>query len=216
MLGLAGSPVYAQPPSSQPRRIEISAGFVRMGHASSGTRDANETTGAGGSFRLFSTSSELTAASGFGARVAVSLVRRIDVEVSGSYSRPDLTTHIGSDVESSNAPIDATVRVQQFSVGGAALWYLHAPRLGTRTTLFLRGGAGLERHLEDGGKRIVDGPSVEAGGGVKYLLASRPRGWWRGIGVRGDVFALVRSAAVMLDDRVHVSPTVGASLYLRF
>ena len=187
-----------------------------MGHASSGSRDAEETTGTGGSFRLFSTSSELTAASGFGVRVAVSLVRRLDVEVSGSYSRPDFATHIGFDAESSNVPIDATVRVQQFSVGGAALWYLDVPRLGIRTTLFLRGGAGLERHLEDGGKRIVDGPAVEAGGGVKYLLASRQRGWWRGIGARGDVFALVRSGAVMLDDRAHVSPTVGASIYLRF
>ena len=146
----------------------------------------------------------------------MSLFRRIDVEAAGTYRRSDLTTHIASDVETSNAPIAATLRVQQFTIGGAALWNLSAPRLGPRTALFLRGGAGLERHLEDGGKRIVDGPAIEAGGGVKYRLASRARGWWRGIGARADVFAIVRGGAVTLDNRAHVSPGVGVSMYLRF
>jgi hypothetical protein len=216
-LALAGPPAFAQSNPAGAGRFEVSAGIVRVGRASFGGRDAEETAGTGtGRFRLFSSSTELTAASGIGARIGVALMRSLDAEISGAYGTPDLRTRIESDAETSNAPIVARVPVQQFTIGGAALWYPQVGWGGSRTKFFVRGGAGLERHLEDRGRRLVDGRAFEIGGGLKYLLASRSSGWWRGIGARLDALALVRAGAVAVDGDTHVSPVVGASAYLRF
>jgi hypothetical protein len=215
-LILAGTCAFAQTPAAA-GRVEVSVGILRLGTVSFGSRDAQETTGtAGATFRLFSTTSELTGISGAAARVGLTIVRRLDAELSGSYAKPDLRTHITSDVESSNAPLVISAPVQQFTIGGGALWYLPVPRLGRKTTIFLRGGIDLERHVEDGGLRVVNGRSFEAGGGAKYLVGSRSHGWWKGIGARVDALALVHATAVTLDKRTHLSPAVGASIYLRF
>jgi hypothetical protein len=212
----SGRSAFPQTPPAG--RVEVSVGIVRFGSASFGSRDAQESTGTtGGTFRLFSSSSELTGTSGAAARIGMTILRRrLDAELSGSYTRPQLRTQILTDVEASNAPAVLSVAVQQFTVGGAALWYLPAPWLAARTTVFLRGGIDLERHLEDSGTRVVDGRSFEAGGGAKYLLLSRSPGRLKGIGARVDALALVRANAVTLDRRTHLSPAIGASIYLRF
>jgi hypothetical protein len=216
-LGLAGPPAFAQAPSAGAGRFEVSAGVIRVGQASFGERDAEETAGTGtGRFRLFSSSTELTAVSGFGARFGVTLSRSLDAELSGTYGTSDLRTRIEADAETSNAPIVAMVPVQQFTIGGAAVWYLNVPRAGASLRFFVRGGAGLERHLEDRGRRVVEGRMFEVGGGVKYIFASRSRGWWRGLGARLDGLALVHAGAIAVDDRAHVSPAVDASVYVRF
>jgi hypothetical protein len=217
LITFAASSVFAQSPSSDAGRVEVSAGTVRIGRASFGSRDADETTSAGGrTFRLFSSSSELTGASGFAARIGINVVRQLDLEAAGTYSTPELRTRIESDIESSNAPIVATVPVQQFTIGGAVVWYPPAARLGSKTRFFARSGFGLERHLEDRGRRVVDGRTFEAGGGAKIVVASRSRGWWKGVGARFDALALVRTNAVTLDNRAHLSPAIAASIYLRF
>jgi hypothetical protein len=217
ILGLAGLPAFAQSPAAGAGRFEVSAGVVQIGRASFGGRDAEERAATGtGPFRLFSSSTEITAASGVGVRFGVSITRSVDAELSGTYGTPDLRTHIAADAETSNAPIVAKVPVQQFTAGAAAVWYPDVLRVGSRTRFFVRGGVGRERHLEDRGARVVDGRTFEAGGGVKYMLASRSRGWWRGIGARLDALALVRGRAVAVDGTAHVSPVVGASVYLRF
>jgi hypothetical protein len=217
LMTLAASSAFAQPPSADAGRVEVSVGTVRIGRASFGSRDADEATGSGGAtFRLFSSSSELTGGSGFAARIGITVIRRLEVEASGTYSTAELRTRVDSDIEASNAPIVATVPVEQFTIGGAAVWYPPAPRLGSRTRLFARSGLGAERHLEDHGTRAVDGRTFEAGGGVKVVVASRSRGWWKGIGARFDALALVRTNAVTLDNRAHLSPAIAASIYLRF
>jgi len=215
-LILGPARAYAQAPSTNPRRLEVSAAVVWQGRTSFGSRDANETTGAGGSFRLFSTASELTSATGFAARLTLPLMRRIAVEATGGYSAPDISTRVSSDAETSNAPVTAAVHAQQFTVGGAALWYPGNLRFGSRATVFVRAGAALDRRLEGDGNRVVDAAVFEAGGGLKYLLASRSAGWWRAVGARGDIFALARGGAGSLDARAHISPALAASLFVRF
>ena len=79
-LGLTGLPAFAQSSSAGLGRFEISAGIIRVGQASFGGRDAEETAGTGtGRFRLFSSSTELTAVSGFGARFGVTLMRSFKI-----------------------------------------------------------------------------------------------------------------------------------------
>ena len=214
ILGVA--PAYGQAASSDPRRVEVSAGVEWQGRTSFGSRDANETTGSGGTFRLFSAASELTSASGFAVRVSMPLIRRIAVEATGRYSTPDISTRVTSDVETSNAPITAAVHVKQFALGGAALWYPGVSLFGSRAMVFVRAGAAFDRRLEDDGTRVVDGTLIEAGGGLKYLLGSRRTGWWRALGARADILALARGAAASLDGRTHVSPALGASMFVRF
>jgi hypothetical protein len=215
VMALSESPLFAQAPSMT-GKIEVSAGGVWMGRLMFNGRDANEATGSGGTFRLFSTSTELGSVSGIAARIGVNVVRAVDLELSGTYGTPELRARIASDAETSEAPVIATVPVRQFTFVGAVAWYLPVPRLGSRARLFVRGGIGSVRQLEDRDRRIVDGRTFEAGGGLKYVLVSRSTGWWKGAGARIDVLAVVRGKAVALDGRAHVLPALGASLYLRF
>jgi hypothetical protein len=216
LLTVAAGPAAAQSPVADDGRFEVSVGALRIGRTSFGGRDAQETVGSGGTFRLFSSTTELTAPMGLSTRIGVRIIRRFDVEASGTYSTPELRTRVDSDAEISNAPLVAAVPVQQFTIGGAAVWYPPGPGLGSRTRFFVRGGMGLERHLENRGTRLVDGRMFEAGGGAKYSVFPRSRGWWKGIGVRGDAFALVRTSRITLDQRTHISPAFAASVYLRF
>jgi hypothetical protein len=215
-LALGEAPARAQSLPFETGRIDVSAGVIWIGRVVFSGRDANETTGSGGTFRLFSASTELTPISGFGGRLGVTLLRSVDVEVSGAYATPELRARIASDAETSNAPVVATVPVRLFTFAGAAAWYPPMLRVGSRARLFVRGGIGSARHLEDRDKRAVDGRTFEAGGGMKYVLVSRSSGWWKGAGARVDLLALVRTRNLALDDRAHVSPVLGASLYLRF
>jgi hypothetical protein len=194
----------------------VSIGPVWIGRASFGSRDATETTGNGGTFRLFTTSSELAPASGVEGRVAVRLTRAFEVEARASYSQPEFQITAASDAESSNAPKTATDVIRQFTVGGGVLWYLRLPRLGARARLFVSAGAAAMRQLENGGTVVETGSAYDVGGGLKYALKSRDTGRLKGIGVRMDAGAKARARGVTLDDRAHVSPFLAASIYLRF
>jgi hypothetical protein len=193
----------------------VAIGPVWIGRAAFGSRDANETTGTGGTFRLFTSSSELASAPGVEAHVGVRVMRALEAEASGSYTRPALRVTAADDVELSNAPLTISDTIQQFTVGGAALWYPRVPHAGGRIRPFVRGGAGYLRQVENNGALVVTGRTYEAGGGVKFLLTSRETGWWKGIGARLDARALARIRGVTLDARAHVSPSVSASIFLR-
>lgn len=210
-------PARAQSPARvEPGRIEVSIGPVWIGRATFAASDATETTGSGGTFSLFTASTELAAARGADAHVAVRVTRTIDAEVRGSYIRPELRARIDVDAETSNAPTVVTDAIEQYTVGGAAVWYPFATRLGARARLFVTAGAGYLRQLENGGVLIVTGRTYEVGGGLKFLLKSREAGRVKGIGARLDARAMVRARGVTLDTRAHFSPFVGTSVYLRF
>lgn len=194
----------------------MSIGAMWIGRAPFGSRDATETTATGGTFRLFTISSELAAAAGVEGRVGVRLTRAIEAEARASYSQPELRITAESDSETSNAPKVATGVIRQFIVGGAVVWYPPLPRLGARSRLFVAAGAGVLRQLENGGTIVETGTAYDLGGGLKYALKSDATGRLKGIGTRLDAGARVRAEGVTLDDRAHVSPYLAASLYLRF
>jgi len=218
-LVLSASPALAQSassPATEPGRVELGIGAVWIGRASLGSRDANETTGTGGAFRLFASSTELASVSGLEGHLALRVRPRLEAEAFASYTKPQLQTRVDSDAESSNAPLTITGTIQQFTIGGAGLWYPRLPRLEGRARVFVRGGAGYLRQLENDGTLIVTGRIYEAGAGVKVMVVSREAGWWKGIGARVDARAVVRQKGVAPDNRAHVSPAVGASLFVRF
>lgn len=199
---------------AEPGRLDLTIGLAWIGRVDVGSRDANETTGTGEAFHLFSSSTTLASAAGLEGHLGFRVVPRLEVEASASYAKPRLETQVNGDFETSNAPLTVSDTIQQFTIGGAALWYVRLPRLGTR--VFLRGGAGYLRELENGGTLVVTGRTYDAGAGMKFALASRRTGWWKGIGVRVDARAVVRQKGVTLDGRAHTSPAVGAALFVRF
>lgn len=210
-------PVHAQAASLMGSgRLEVAFGGTWIGGATLGSRDADETTSAGSAFRLFASSTELASGSGLDAHVGVRVMQRLEVEAFMSYTKPELQTRVDSDFESSNAPLTIADTIQEFTFGGAALWYPRVPRLGSRLRPFVRGGIGGLRQLENNGTLIVTGREYEAGAGVKMMLVSRASGWWKGIGARADARAVIRQKGVAFDESAHVSPAVSASIFVRF
>ncbi len=212
VCGLSASAAHAQT-AMDGGRFEIAVGVAWTGSLSLGSVAATETSPSAG-FTLFSTSTELAAAPGVEARVGVRLTPVLEVEGSSSYAQPRLQTAVSGDFEN-GAPVTASDALHQFTVDGAVVANITRWRIGSRATPFALAGAGYLRQLHEGGTLAVTGQTYFAGGGIKYLLASRPHGL-KGVGVRADVRALARRKGVAFDTYLHTSPVVAASLFVRF
>ncbi len=193
-------------------RIDISGGVVWSGSMKLGNAAATETAPSG-RLTLFSTSTELAAASAVEARVGVRLTSLFEVEASSSYGRPTLRIAVSGDVEN-GAPTTATDMLRQITIDGAVVTNLSRSRAVRRAVPFVIVGAGYLRQLHEGDTLAVGGQRYFAGGGVKLLL-SRPHRL-KGLGVRAEARALAQRKGVAFDDRLHTSPVVAASVFVRF
>jgi hypothetical protein len=202
-------------PATGPGRIEVSAGALWIAHQALGSTDANETTPAGTSLKTFTTASDLTSVAGFEGRVAVRVLRSLEAEVEASYGTPRLTVAISNDFENA-PPVTATEVMQQFTIGAGVVWYLPFRPWTSRLAPFVTAGGGQLRHMHEQRTLLEIGQYYQAGGGVKFLLFSRPHGFVNAIGARVDVRAVVRKKGVAFDDGGHASPAVGASAFVRF
>ncbi len=207
----------AQSPAALQRgRFEVALGSLWIGQQALGSRDANETTSAGSSLKLFGASSDLAGAAGLEGRVGVRLRGSLEAEVEASYARPPLRIAISNDFESA-APATATETIQQFTIGAGVVWYLpYRVRRGTRVAPFMMAGGGYLRQLHEAAILLETGRFYQFGGGVKYLLVSRPTKPLKGVGARLDVRALVRSKGIAFDAGYYTSPAIGVSLFVRF
>ena len=197
-------------------RFELSVGMVWFGSAAIGSRDATLTTSNGGAFRLFSTSSELEAATGVHVRLGGRVMGAVEAEASASYASPLLTTRIANDAENA-APAAVSESVRQFTIEGGALVNLARWRSRSRLLPFVTAGGGYLRQLHEGGTLAQTGSVAYIGGGARIPLVSRGAGRrLTQIGIRTDLRALVRSGGVTLDGKAHVSPALAASLFARF
>lgn len=204
----------AQPPAPLPGRFEVAAGTRWIGPTRLGILDATETGRGGARFRLFSTESDLEAAVGPEVRVGVRLTRLLQAEASLFYSTAQLSTTISSDVEG-GGPATATESVTQFLIEGAIVAHLTRWRLGRQGVPYLAAGAGYLRQLHEQ-TLIETGQSYHVGGGLNYLLKAWGGRGAKAVGVRADARAGVRVKGVAFDDGLHVAPTFGASMFLRF
>jgi hypothetical protein len=198
-----------------PGRIEIGFGVLWSGQTALGSMDATETTAAGGHSTIFATSTALTGATSLTGRVAVRLSRSVEAEASAGYGTPALRTTISNDIEA-GGPVIASETIKQYTVGGAALWYLPSQWMQARFSPFLAGGAGYRRQLHESETLGASGGTLEAGGGVKYLLASRPDSRPKCLGLRADVRLIASWKGVAFDDRLRLSPAIGGSIFARF
>jgi len=214
LLSLLPASALAQSPAPFPGRFEVAAGTRWIGRTRLGTLDATETGSGGARFRLFSTESDLEAAIGPEARVGVRLTRLLQAEASMFYSTAQLSTRISSDVEGGE-PVRVTEPVKQFLIEGAIVAHLTRWRLGRWGVPYVAAGAGYLRQLHEE-TLIETGQSYHVGGGLNCLLKTWGGGRAKAVGVRADARAGVRVKGVAFDDRLHVAPTFGASLFLRF
>jgi opacity protein-like surface antigen len=205
------STVHAQTASGG--RFEIAGGVTWTGHLSLGAAAATETA-PGGRFTLFSTSSELTAAPGVDVRVGVRITPAFEVEASSSYARPRLQTAVSGDAEGA-PPVTASESVHQYIVDGDIIANLLRWRMGNRATPFVLAGAGYAHELHENQTLAVSGQRYFAGGGIRYLLRSRPHGL-KGVGVRADARALAQRKGIAFDNRLRVTPMVAASIFVGF
>ena len=216
VFAASGQVAAAQPlPPAGPGWLEVSLGTLWIGQLALGSNDANETTPGGGNLKLFSTSTELAGVAGLDARVGVRLLRSLDAEVEASYGKPNLNVSISSDFENA-AAVTATEKLQQFTVGAGAVWYLPFHLRSSRLSPFVFGGAGYLRQVHEERTSVETGQYYHVGGGVKWLLVARPSGLVNSVGVRVDVRAMVRRKGIAFDDGGHASPAIGASAFVRF
>lgn len=219
LAAVAASLVFSSVVAAQPvraaGRVEAGAGINWLGHATLGQSDATETTPTGGRSRIFTTSSELTATPGLEAFLSVRVWRRLAVEAFASYSKPSLETTVSGDIEASGS-VTASETITQYVFGGGVTWEL-PQRFGPRQLrYFVSGGVGYLRQLHESGTLAVTGHLYQAGGGVKYPLTTRRRGWLGGLGVRADARVTARVKGAAFDDTAHYSPALSATLFAQF
>ena len=192
-----------QPSSGGPFRpwsIEVDAGVLWSSGIDFGSTTAsitaNQTPAA--DYPLFETAADLDAAPGFEGRIGLWITRTIGVEGAFQYSRPTLETRISGDVE--NAPVlTASADLSRYVIDVSGVVHLTRFRVGRRGIPFVLGGVGYLRELDDAQVLAETGRQYHAGGGLKYLFASRSRGLVKGFGIRGDARLYFREGGYDLE-----------------
>ena len=186
------SPAFAQSSDPPSFRLEAGVGVIWMGREPIGARTATETTGAGGTSPLFTTSSELAGAAGFAGRLGVRLTRSLVAEAEASYLKPQLRIALSADSEGA-AAVTASETIQQFTIGGNVRWMLPGRWWSPRLAPFALGGGGYLRQLHDQATLVETGRFYQVGAASKRAARWRGGDFTRGAGVRVDVRALIRS-----------------------
>lgn len=194
LLSLAASPARAQPPSP---RVELTGSIFFAGGIDFGTQKATLTGNDPGNpgFTLFSTATTLGAGVGPEARLGIALTRALSVEGAFSWTPQTLETRITGDAE--NAPdTAATLPLSTMSIGGDAVVRLTSTAFaGGKGVPFLLAGGGYFRQTDDERVQVASGGYFEAGGGARYVISQRAKGFPRLLAIRGDGRLVVRSNA---------------------
>lgn len=188
--------IDARAQSPEPR-VELTGAVLLAGGANFGTQTATLTANDPGDpgFTLFSTATTLGHGLGAEGRLGVAVTRAIAVEGAFSWTRHTLETRITGDVEN-GAATAATQSNSTMSIGGDAVVRL-TPRgfAGGKGIPFALAGGGYFRQTDDHQVELASGGYVEAGGGVKYVVLERAKGFLRRLALRGDGRFVVRSNA---------------------
>jgi len=207
----AAAPVRAQPAPAG--RFAVAIGPAWFGGTTMAGLAVTETQSNGTPTTVFDLSRELASAVGLDARLAIRIAPHLDVEATASYARPQLHVTASNDVEGA-AGATASESLREFTVGGGATWFFRRDGA-VRTRPFVTGGVAYARQLHQTGTLADSGRIVDAGAGVQQVLRFGA-GRVKAIGVRGEIRARVRPAALAVDARTHVVPLAAASLFVRF
>lgn len=176
---------------AQTRKIELTVGAAASGAASAGTATV-ELLGSGGApVTLFEAAHRTSVGLGADAALMYRVRQSLALELSGSWTRPDLETGISDDVEGAG---DTTLSLgmHRFSAEVAAV--RHFGRRGGAEP-YVRAGAGWFRELTSDRALVDDGVAGHVGAGVKYWLRERP-GVLGHLAFRADVRLAARRGGI--------------------
>jgi len=208
---------------SPPRKhgFELSVGVIGVGPIDFGTTAADliGNSPSGPPSTLFRASSSIGSGVGVDARVGFNVTRALALEGGFVWTRATLESRITSDVE--GVPnVTVAQDLDTYFIEASALWHVNGARFAAgRGIPFLSGGAGYLRQLDDDAMLTSESGRVyHAGGGVKYMLVERRRGFVRGLGLRGDARAYLRDGGVELEEDAPRRTTWGlsAAMMVRF
>jgi len=213
LLAMNATSASAQTAAVRAGGPEVDLGIVWTRGGSYGSANANLTTPAGTPQPLFSVATDLGPEIALDARFAVRVAGRLRVEVSGTWGRADVRSHITGDFEGA-APATATDRLTVYTVQGSGIWSF---RIRGKLQPFVRAGAGWMRELTSDQALAGDGRIANAGVGVKYWWFERARGGLKRLGVRAETRAVGRFGGLELGtkDRL-IAPAVSVNAIIGF
>lgn len=195
--------VGAAQPTAAPRArsFEVSAGGIALGSVDFGSATASliANQSSAPESTLFRTASTMKTGVGLDGRLAFNITRALAVEGGFVWTRATLESRISGDIE--NVPgVTVTQDLDTYFIEASAVWHLNALGFaGGRAVPFVAGGAGYVRQLDEDQVLTTDtGTVYHAGGGLKYFFMTRPRGFIRGLGLRGDARVYITDVGVEL------------------
>ena len=213
--GAASAQVWVGSDAPHRGSFELSGGVIWSGGYDLGSRPATETRNPGtgaGSFDVFTTSTQLTAATGGQARAAVYLMRSLSVEGGVQYLRPQLSTRVANDVE--NAPdLTAGETITRYVVDGSLVLYLNKWSFaGGRGAPVVLGGGGYIRDVHAGTELIETVSEIHAGAGIRLWFGTGAHH----VGLRAEAGVTQRNGGFDFSDDKRMLPTAGASVVYLF
>ena len=202
-VAIAPAAALAQPSAApRARSFEVSAGVVASGPIDFGAATASlvANQSAAPESTLFRASSSIGTGVGLDGRVAFNITSALAVEGGFAWTRATLESRITADVE--GVPnVTLAQDLDTYFIEASAVWHLKALSMGGRALPFVMAGAGYLRQLDEQQVLTNEDPGTvyHVGGGMKYFFMQRPRGFLRGLGLRGDGRFYMRSGGVELD-----------------
>lgn len=212
------------PASRRPGRrgsFEVAAAALWLGPGTAGTSAANLSENQQGSpapgFTWFRTRGEYASSAGVRAAVGYNLTRTFAVEGGFAYSPSNIRFVVTDDTELGSGFTSPNQRLSEYFIDAAFVAHV-APLAfaGGRARPFVLGGGGYLRQLHSGRTAVETGQADHAGGGVKYLLPPRARGFVRAFGLRIDGRLLVRAGGWDFGTDQTLSPVASAGIMAAF
>lgn len=209
LLFVTATGVDAQTVASRSR--ELAVGLVWSTPVSLGQVSADLTAPGGAPFVLFEADSDIGPGLGFEVSFLERLTERIDLEVSGAWTKADVRTRISADFEEID-DIELVNRLTRFTMEGGVLWRV-AER--DQAVWFVRGSGGWLRELDEESALAENGFVINAGGGVRYWFQTGTTTGAR-MGVRVEGRLTMRKTGSSFGDELRVGPALTAAAVFRF
>lgn len=198
---LAAIPFAVQ---AQTRNIEFAVGALAGGASSAGSTRTELLDSAGNPVTLFEATHRTTVGVGVEAGLLYRLRPRVALELSGSWTRPDLETKISGDFEGA-ADTTLSLGMHRFSAEAAVV--RHFGRRGA-VEPYVRAGGGWFRELTTDRALVDDGVGAHVGGGLKYWLRES-------VALRADVRVALRRGGITLGETgTRWAPAASAGLVI--
>lgn len=165
-------------------------------------------------FPLFAADGRQEASAVFGMTVGFTVNPRVSVEAFGSLSQPGIRLTISQDAELTGGADVSQGGLTEYGFGGNLLVHFPNQAFG-RVVPFLQAGAGVLWQVA-ADTSFERAHLIRAGGGVRYLFASRRGRKPSAAGLRADLLLLFRGGGLQLDSGERVTASAGGGLFIAF